>query len=217
MVRNQWNLGSDTGFCFRFYQPLAQVNTCVKPLTKWPKNAIVLRPIWDVFCFMDYPIFRKIQAVFRKHANKRHLVIALASIFVFGSIQVKAHAAPISVPRGETLSSNLVQPLAVPAGVISVDYVTVTAYASVPSQTKSYGSPFITADMTHVYSGEIAANFLPFGTRVRIPALFGNKVFTVHDRMNSRYSDRVDIWMDSPAQDIQFGIHRNIQIEILTG
>ena len=33
----------------------------------------------------------------------------------------------------------------------------------------------------------IAANFLPLGTQVKIPELFGDKVLVVHDRMNSRY------------------------------
>ena len=94
-----------------------------------------------------------------------------------------------------------------------VKIATITAYASVPWQTDS--TPFITADGSHVRDGIIAANFLPFGTQIRMPELFGEKVFEVHDRMNRRYSNRVDIWMDSTAKSKQFGIHRQVKIEIL--
>jgi len=42
----------------------------------------------------------------------------------------------------------------------------------------------------------VAANFLPLGTKVRFPDLFGDKVFTVRDRMNAKYNGttRVDIY-----------------------
>ena len=92
-------------------------------------------------------------------------------------------------------------------------HVTVTAYASVPWETDD--SPFITADGSHVRDGIIAANFLKFGTRVRMPVLFGDKVFEVHDHMNKRFSDRVDIWMDNVAKPPKFGIRHNITLEIL--
>jgi 3D (Asp-Asp-Asp) domain-containing protein len=56
----------------------------------------------------------------------------------------------------------------------------------------------------------VANNCLPFGTRIKIPKLFGEKVFTVHDRMNKRYGcGKFDIWMDAPKKEIfQFGIKR---------
>lgn len=91
--------------------------------------------------------------------------------------------------------------------------VWVTAYASVPQETDS--SPFITASNKHVQDGFIAANFLPFGTKVKIPSLFGDKVFTVEDRMSPRKVGFVDIWMPSVTAAKDFGIH-NTQIVILS-
>jgi 3D (Asp-Asp-Asp) domain-containing protein len=91
-------------------------------------------------------------------------------------------------------------------------YVPMTAYTSRPEETDD--SPFITADGSHVADGIIAANFLPFGTKVRIPALFGDKVFEVHDRMNQRYSYKVDVWMEKYPDAIQFGV-RHADIEIV--
>ena len=91
-------------------------------------------------------------------------------------------------------------------------YVPLSAYTSRPEETDD--SPFITADGSHVADGIIAANFLPFGTRVRIPALFGDKVFEVHDRMNQRYSYKIDVWMAGYHEAIQFGV-RHADIEIV--
>ena len=90
-------------------------------------------------------------------------------------------------------------------------YVMVTAYSSTVDQCDS--TPFITAHNTRVRDGIIAANFLPFHTKVKIPELFGNKVFEVEDRMNTKYSDRVDIWMESRADAIHFGA-RFLKIEV---
>jgi len=90
--------------------------------------------------------------------------------------------------------------------------VPVTAYSSTPDQTDS--TPFITANGTNVRPGIVAANFLPFGTMIRLPSHFGNQVFVVQDRMNDRYDRRVDIWMESRQQAKQWGL-RNIPIEVL--
>ena len=86
----------------------------------------------------------------------------------------------------------------------------ITAYSSTRDQTDS--SPCITANGYNVCVANaenvIAANFLPFGSRVQIPELFGDHVFTVHDRMNKRYGNRVDIWMTSRQKAKQFGVKR---------
>ncbi len=93
-----------------------------------------------------------------------------------------------------------------------------TAYTSTPDQTD--GDPCTTADGTNVCTSKnptVAANWLPFGTLVKIPALFGDKVFEVHDRMNTRFNgqNRMDIWMDtSKTEARKFGVKRNITIEI---
>jgi len=89
----------------------------------------------------------------------------------------------------------------------------ITAYTSTPGQTDS--TPFIGASGKHVYDGMIAANWLPFGTKVKIPALYGDKVFTVDDRMNSRYGyGRMDIWFDTTrAEALKFGVQR-VEVQI---
>lgn len=83
----------------------------------------------------------------------------------------------------------------------SVVRVLSMAYSSSSDQTDA--SPNITASGKKVGPGTIAANFLPFGTRVRI----GNKIYTVTDRMNSRYNGKyvIDIWKPSKSQAIQHG------------
>lgn len=89
--------------------------------------------------------------------------------------------------------------------------VPATAYNSLPNQTDD--TPFITASGTHVRHGVLAANFLPIGTRVKIPDLYGDQVFIVEDRMNPRYYKRVDIWMEEYDDAIAFGV-KNITIEV---
>lgn len=92
----------------------------------------------------------------------------------------------------------------------------ITAYNSLPEQTND--QPCITANgfnvCEHGIEDTIAANFLRFGTKVRIPDLFGDRIFIVRDRMNQRYPDRVDIWMLEKLDAIQFGI-RKARIEVV--
>lgn len=88
----------------------------------------------------------------------------------------------------------------------------ITAYSSTPDQTDD--SPFIMASGKHVYDGAIAANFLPLGTKVKIPDMYGNKIFTVEDRMHSRFSDRMDIWMPTRSDAVRFGMRR-ARIEVV--
>lgn len=97
--------------------------------------------------------------------------------------------------------------------VRTYENVPFSAYTSRPEETDD--TPFITADGSHVADGIIAANFLKFGTKVRIPALFGDKIFEVHDRMNKRYPYKIDIWMENYSDAIKFGV-RHADIEIVT-
>lgn len=90
-------------------------------------------------------------------------------------------------------------------------WVLVTAYSSTVDQCDR--TPFITASGTHVHDGTIAANFLRFGTKVKFPALFGDKIFTVEDRMKS--DSKVDIWFPTREEALRFGAKRTM-IEILT-
>ena len=97
--------------------------------------------------------------------------------------------------------------------VIREYVISMTAYNSEPGQTDS--TPFTTADGSTVRDGILAANFLPFGTKVRIPSLFGNRIFEVHDRMNPRYNLRADVWMANKSDARKFGLKRNVKIEVI--
>lgn len=89
----------------------------------------------------------------------------------------------------------------------------ITAYSSTPGQTDS--TPFITASNTRVRDGIIANNYLPFGTKVRMPEIYGDKIFVVQDRMNWRKSDNhFDIWFPEYNQAKNFGAKRTY-IEVL--
>ena len=100
--------------------------------------------------------------------------------------------------------------------------IAVSAYNSLPGQTDS--TPCITASNLDVCErfeklGEedvIATNFwrLPFGTKVRFPDLFGDKIFTIEDRMNRRYNQTADIWMEEYSDAKKFG-RKWTQMEIL--
>lgn len=91
--------------------------------------------------------------------------------------------------------------------------VVVTAYSSTPWQTDN--DPYITASGSQVKEGIIANNLLPFGTKVKIPELFGEKIFVVEDRMNQKKGYyHVDVWFPSYWEAKNFGVKRTY-IEIL--
>ena len=106
-------------------------------------------------------------------------------------------------------------PLAAEKEPKQVIWVTVTAYSSTPDQTDS--TPCITANgfnvCDHNTEDVVAANFLPFGSKIKMPDYFGDKIFAVQDRMNARYYYRVDVWMKSRAKAKEFGVRR-LEIEI---
>lgn len=85
-------------------------------------------------------------------------------------------------------------------------YHVITAYSSTPWETDD--SPFVTAAGTHVRDGVVAANSLPFGTKILIPEIFGNKVFTVEDRMAPKNYHKIDIWFSSTKEAKQFGVKK---------
>ena len=91
--------------------------------------------------------------------------------------------------------------------------VVITGYSSSPWETDD--TPYITAAGTWVRDGIVANNYLPFGTEVRIPELFGDKIFVVEDRMHWRKGNyHIDIWFPSRWQALNFGVKRTY-IEIL--
>jgi len=92
--------------------------------------------------------------------------------------------------------------------------VMVTAYSS--SVWETQGDPYITASGTYVRDGIVANNLLSFGTEIKLPEIFGDKVFVVEDRMHPRKGYyHVDIWFPSYEAALAFG-SKLTEIEILT-
>jgi len=91
--------------------------------------------------------------------------------------------------------------------------VVITAYSSTIQETDD--TPYITAAGTTVRDGIIANNYFPLGTKIRIPELYGDKIFVVEDRMNWQKSNyHFDIWFSSYSDALNFGAKRTY-IEIL--
>jgi 3D (Asp-Asp-Asp) domain-containing protein len=92
--------------------------------------------------------------------------------------------------------------------VIKTSTHMMTAYNSEAAQTDD--DPCTTANgfnlCKHGIEDTIAANFLPMGTRVKIPDLFGDRVFVVRDRMNQKHPNRVDVWMKDHQSAMNFGV-----------
>lgn len=155
----------------------------------------------------------------KQKPNLVHFAVILA--IVADLLFPKATAADSMVPSFTAMGNEAVSGVMAsePAHLVrandkepkKVIYVTVTAYSSTPDQTDD--SPFITANGTWVHDGTLAANFLRFGTKVRLPEYSGDKVYVVEDRMNQRYTYRADIWMESREAAKQFGV-KYLKMEI---
>ncbi len=146
---------------------------------------------------------------------KKYLTPFLMGVLLIRPIPID-HAQAIALAPSTTTgtaASTVAQAVKPALTVLQEVSVFVTAYASVPEETDN--SPFITASNKHVQDGFIATNFLPFGTLVKIPAIFGDKIFTVEDRMNRRMVGFVDVWMPTVAEAKDFGIHK-AQIVVLS-
>jgi len=101
-----------------------------------------------------------------------------------------------------------------PQKVVKKVKMVATAYSSTVWQTDD--TPFITASGSTVRDGIVANNMLPFGTEVRIPELYGDKIFIVEDRMHSRKGKyHVDIWFPDYYQAKEFGA-KTIYLEVLS-
>lgn len=132
--------------------------------------------------------------------------VCLATLYFYG---FSAIAKDVFVSETRSLamySNNTLLPYSQPPEpkVSKVFKVTVTAYSSTPDQTDS--TPFITASGKEVAEGIIANNGLPFGACVRLPEIFGDKIFIVEDRMHQRKSDyHFDIWFPNKQAAMSFG------------
>jgi 3D (Asp-Asp-Asp) domain-containing protein len=91
--------------------------------------------------------------------------------------------------------------------------VIATAYSSTVWETDD--TPFITASGETVKDGVIANNLLPFSTKVKIPELYGDKIFVVEDRMHYLKSPyQIDLWFPSHDEATDFGVKKTY-IEVL--
>ena len=166
---------------------------------------------------------------YRKHVKRINpaLLAILFLEFVFSPHIALAEQPPIPQPEKSAITANseagadknakifnpeIKFPQAADRKIVRTYRVTATAYSSTRAQTDS--TPFISASGVHVFDGMIAANFLPFGAKVRLPDLYGDKQFIVLDRMNQRYSHRVDIWIDSYHKAKQFGV-KYVRVEVI--
>lgn len=143
--------------------------------------------------------------------TRKSLVCAIYAALVVVSVRPHvALAADISTPEFGFATSAATTSLLYIKNTL---YITATAYSSTPDQTDS--TPFTTSNGKPVYDGLIAANWLPYNTKIRIPDLFGEKIFTVNDRMNARYrTGRLDVWMASRNDARKFGA-RGVRIQIV--
>ncbi len=117
-----------------------------------------------------------------------------------------------------TFQQNILVPISNPPGsgpkVVREVKTIATGYSSTFDQTDE--TPFITASGTQVREGIVAANFLPFGTKIRLPELYGDKIFVVEDRMHPRKKYQVDIWFPNREDALNFGAEITY-IEVLEG
>lgn len=90
--------------------------------------------------------------------------------------------------------------------------VFITAYTSRTEETDD--TPHITASGTKTRPGIVASNFLPFGTIIKIPSIFGPRKFVIEDRMHHRYQKTIDVWFESVEEAFQFG-RKVAEIEII--
>ena len=152
-------------------------------------------------------------------ANYGITIVALITLITNSILPGFAKAAPAKqteVVMRESVEGNMFPRTTAENRIGNADMVVkavITAYTSTPDQTDD--TPFIAATGKRVHDGMIAANWLPFGTKVKIPSLYGNKIFVVEDRMNSRYGfGRMDIWFDSSKGEARkFGVKR-VNIEV---
>lgn len=183
-------ISEDPGFLYSMFNLIAQVPALVR---RSPIESLLVAALLVVLSYFIVPL--------------------TAAAIVTEPQADKALALTIAAMQNETVPYGHLPP-AGPGGAFYVKVVTASAYNSLPEQTDS--TPFITASGTHVRRGVVAANFLPIGTQITIPDYYGDEVFVVEDRMNARYQNNVDIWMEDYADAKQFG-RRSVKIHVYSG
>ncbi len=161
-----------------------------KVLNHWEKTTI-FSILFTLVLVFDFP-----RAVF----SQTNVVNTLGDAGPRAEFVLKKHYSEPTLPKSEERQAK------------NIIHLPVTAYNSEVGQTDD--TPFITAFGTTVRDGIVATNFLPKGTMIRFPEEFGDKIFVVEDRMNARYTYKVDIWMADKQEAIQFGA-KYLKMEIL--
>jgi len=183
----------------------------IVPLSR--KQNVVLLTI--IACFFQFALFfapaLADEAVQQANAqgNEDELIISNDSMVKDATMDLEA--AKVSNAIATTTPS--ASPIVATSSVKTIKVVresthTMTAYNSEAGQTDD--SPCITANgfnvCKHGIEDTIAANFLPMGTKVKIPELYGDRVFVVRDRMNKKHPNRVDVWMKNRSDALKFGV-----------
>lgn len=165
----------------------------------------------------------KIKTPYKRGFSMKHIatkgffagLMALAASFV-PALSTESHdRSPLPEDSLVFVRSSALLPISspeTPERVVSKVRVVITAYSSTTWQTDD--TPFVTAAGTEVREGIVAANFLPIGTRIKIPDLYGDRVFVVEDRMHPRKNYMVDIWFPDYWDALDFGAKRSY-IEVL--
>ncbi len=157
---------------------------------------------------------------------KRYVALSVIAVFLNLTLPTPTHAANATAQNEIPSNSIVTQAIdaTLPPGLPTVPdkprpvakrvlTLRSSAYSSTVDQTD--GDPFTTASGTQVHPGTVATNCLPFGTQIRIPDYFGDQIFTVEDRMSSRWGcGKMDIWMSTRADALNWGV-RTITIEII--
>lgn len=152
--------------------------------------------------------------------------INLGTVIISDSMEVNAQKVANEIVTNQTVPTVISEPqdavevvdepVVIPDKVIRTSVHTMTAYNSEVGQTDN--SPCITANgfnvCKHGQEDTIAANFLKFGTKVKIPDLYGNRIFVVRDRMNKKHPNRVDIWMKDRTSALKFGV-KTAKIQVI--
>ena len=156
--------------------------------------ATFITAIFVFVCFLFYSKINKVEAEAEVEEQETNLDSE------FAAIQGSALLPLSSIPQTEIK-------------VVKKIRVLTTAYSSTVCQTDS--TPFITASGAYVKDGIVANNLLSFGTKIRIPEIYGDKIFVVEDRMHWKKGYyHVDIWFSSYWDAKTFGV-KDTYIEVI--
>ncbi|MBT5808021.1 3D domain-containing protein [Candidatus Uhrbacteria bacterium] len=189
--------------------------------SKWEEDAFYVRTV-PSFCYQKWVNIERAAIPIRRYALDLSVLSFVLVIALYIFTPTTANADPIqdrtqfdhetvqlivvSMQNGSRKHGSL--PVSDNAPARRHYTIPMTAYTSEVAQTDD--TPCITASGLDVCERNIenvvAANFLPLGTRVKIPELFGDRVFYVEDRMNRRYDLKMDIWLKDYDEAIQFGL-----------